>query len=1067
MLSIHDLGSLGVRGVNAPRAVHYYEDTTRADRESLRLETAPDGRSQGLTYALGPQAPVDLRDGTRLAPEDLENVLRGDWRGQAVQNAQDKQRFMGWDCTLSDIKGLSVVYAVSDASKRAVLDDLRREAALSTLREVAWPEMYARVGKAGHEHVPVSGLVTLYEQHLSRASDPQLHLHCIVPSFGWATDDRVHTIEFHEVYKSKLAIGAMYRLEMARLAKERLGLQVYRDTDGEVRVKGIPKALEEHFSKRSEQVEAELERRLGPDAWTEASATQKMAATVATRPKHDREYAEDWAEEARSAGLAEHWQGAAMAVAHDFATRHEVVPGNSTERQRVLDAAVEAARYCLTFGGTSAVTRKEIPGRAVFEPRQLLAETAARVIGADTSRSEIRSALDRARDRGQVIELQAGTTPLSATWSTPEMIRLEQNLRANWQTLLLAHGHDVGSQTVEAAVRDWEQRTGKTLSPEQRAAVDAVTSARGAALVDGPAGTGKTEILTVARMAYERAGYAVMGESYSGAAASEILRNAGIPSRTTALAEAIGRRLDEKTVVVMDEAARATSLQLARLVAEAHAAGAKVVLVGDPRQLQPIGPGNAFPHLARDLHDHAPEASVHIQEIRRQQGASAEVRQVSELAARGGAGEALRTANAHGLVTVYSTDDAMRRAAAQELADTLTKGKKALGITTTRHEAAALNAAVRRDLQGRRALPVEERMYAAREGRETLRVTLSEGDQVAFIKNDYTLGVRNGWAAHVVGIGRETGTVTVRLADHLRTDRAGQTIQQPVTVVRLDDTTQAVQGSEAARYVSVPARDVARILSLDYARTADRSQGVTVDHAAVVAHADSRRFDKQWAAVALTRQRETITVRLCAAGTDRPERQHAIYEAAHWPHPGMEGCDEQPAQNRLRTAREARDLARAAARETRDAWHQARGELKQARQDLHDAQASGTPHLAAVHLGEVRLRERQAHRHYVEAKTASREATRTAKEAWWEARTAARQMPEHIRGEQRQAALMGAAKALDRDRPGLSTCDYPGAEQALEKAWRERGSGRERVPGSRPSPYGGRHEQTQEHALVP
>jgi len=187
MLSIHDHGSLGIDGVNAPRAIHYYEDTTRADRESLRLEATPDGLSHGLTYGLGPRAPADLRDGTRLASVDLEHLLRGDWRGQAVQNAYDKQRFMGWDCTLSDIKGLSVVYAVSDEPRRNALDDLRREAALTALREVALPEMYARVGGAGHEHVPVSGLVTLYEQHLSRASDPQLHLHCIVPSFGYSS----------------------------------------------------------------------------------------------------------------------------------------------------------------------------------------------------------------------------------------------------------------------------------------------------------------------------------------------------------------------------------------------------------------------------------------------------------------------------------------------------------------------------------------------------------------------------------------------------------------------------------------------------------------------------------------------------------------------------------------------------------------------------------------------------------------------------------------------------------------------------------------------------------------
>lgn len=366
-------------------------------------------------------------------------------------------------------------------------------------------------------------------------------------------------------------------------------------------------------------------------------------------------------------------------------------------------------------------------------------------------------------------------------------------------------------------------------------------------------------------------------------------------------------------------------------------------------------------------------------------------------------------------------------------------------------------------------MPAEERTYAARDGRAEPRVTLSEGDKVAFARNDYRVGVRNGWTGEVVGIAHETGTVTVRLADHVRTDRAGETIRQPVTVVRLDAAKQTVIGSEAARYVAVPARDVAHALSLDYARTADRSQGLTVDHAAVVAHADSRRLDKQWAAVAFTRQRETISVRLSAEGLERPERRQAIYEAAHWPRPRVDGRDGARGPNPLGKAREARDQARAAVREARDAWRQARSELRQARQDHRDAQATGETHLTDAvrqELRNARQQERKAHHRYGEAKAAVREATQTAREAWWEARAAARRTPEQVRGEERHEAATRAAKALDRDRPGVSTCDYPGAERALENARRERDGGPERAPERRPTPYEHRHEHPQEPVMV-
>jgi conjugative relaxase-like TrwC/TraI family protein len=1073
MLSIHDLGSLGAGGANAAGAEQYYQQTTAADRQSHDLPTAPEGMSEGITYAFGPYAPADLREGARLTRDDIRDMLRGEWRGQAVQNAHGERRFMGWDCTFSAPKSLSVAYAVAGPETRAKIEDAVIAAARKTIDEVLRPEMYARVGHGGRERIDVSPISTLYLQRNSRANDPQLHVHATIPSFAYGADGRVHAVEFGEVYRSKMAGGAGFQLELAHEREERAGLRMYRGEDGKLRIEGISRDLEDYYSKRSEQIDAKL----GPDAYN-ATAAQRAAATIASRPAHDRDYREDWVEQAKAAGLERDWQRALHAVEQALERRREGTERLSAEeRARILDDVVEQARKTVTIGGTSAVTGKELAGSAVVEQRQLLAESATRAVGTGASLDEVREAVDRAIRRGHVVELEAGDTPLGRKITTPEMVALERRLVENWRGLLDERGHGVAPTHVEQAIREWEHaNVGKTFSPEQRAAVAAMTADRGAALIEGLAGTGKTEALSVARHAYELAGYTVVGESYSGAAASELQKSAGIVSRTTASAEVHGRPLNAHTVVVVDEAARATSPQLDRLVGEAKEAGAKVVLTGDPHQLQPIGPGNAFPHLAQDVHERAPEASAQIQDIRRQEKAAPEVREVAELAARGQAGDALKRAEAHGMVSVHATADDMRRAAATEIADALQQGKTALGITATREDAGALNKAVRPEFRERNVLSATEQTYTATKMRRTLSVALSEGDRVAFKHNDYSLGVRNGWSGEVVGISRTNGTVTVCLDSHVRTDRDGRVMRDAVVEARQDGALR-VHDRDAERYVSVPRDKVARVLGHDYARTADRAQGATVDHAVVTAHADSKRMDRQWGAVAFTRQREGLSVHLSAEGMERPEQRQATYEQAHWPRPGLDG--QEPHQNAIREAREQRDEARQAMQEARQTWHQARDDLRQARRDFRDARAAGDAERVAAakeSVAAIRGAERAAHADYRDAKERCREAREHARETWAEAKAAARGQAEErertrpgsavqeqqpVSREAKAEAVRAAAKQLDRDRPGSSTLDYQHSQELAAARGTDR---RENILGERAAQRTGRDHDGLGHA---
>jgi conjugative relaxase-like TrwC/TraI family protein len=885
MLSIHDNGHYGRGGSGAAGCTSYYELVTRRDREALAHGAQPGptpGESEGIWYSFG-QAPEAI-NGQRGTPADLRAALAGDWRGQAVRNAYAEPRFMSWDLTFSSFKSASVAFAAADQEHRGQIQDAVRDAALASFREVVLPEMYVRLGHGGHTREAVCGVaIHVYEQTQSRANDPQLHVHMIVPSYAWGRDSRVHTVEMRDVYASKLAAGAVFQAELASRMQD-VGYGVYRDAQGTVRVGGVNPRLEELFSQRARQIEAELEKHTGPEHYDYASAGQRALIAELTRPHHDLAWREDWAARAHGVDLQQEWERAARA--HELGRAFDQIAPD--RRDAELDTlAREAARDTIFGVERSVLTNKEWLGTAVGPHHRFIGELAARSIAFGARAEDVFRAAQRAEERGVVVMLERASSPGQAKITTPEMIATEQRLVGQWRELLERCGYEVTPQDVEQAIRRWEAAHKSELSMEQRAAVCAITGARAAAVVVGVAGSGKTASLEIARDAYERAGYQVRGESWTAVAKDEMARQAGIASQTMAAAQVDGRTLGPQTVTVVDEAAMVPARHLERLTREVEASGGKLVLVGDERQLQPLGPGATFGYLAREAAHQAAESSSTMQEIMRQKRAPQEVKEIAALAASGRPDAALRRADEAGRVWVHAEHDAMLRAAARDIADARMADKDAIGLIPTRSDAAQLNALVREDLRGRGLLSAEEVRYTTGEGRARHEVALAAGDRIAFTLNDYRAGVYNGVRGTVIAIspGRD---VSIKLdGGYRRVGRDGQVRTDPV-VVRAAGGPRTVSGPEAALYVNVPAHQVAMgthggytYVTHDYCRTLPRAQGATIDRVVVAAHAESSAFSKQWGNVAFTRHREDVQVHLSAAGM---RREHApSYEPAHWP----------------------------------------------------------------------------------------------------------------------------------------------------------------------------------------
>ncbi|NNM73705.1 Ti-type conjugative transfer relaxase TraA [Enterovirga aerilata] len=411
-------------------------------------------------------------------------------------------------------------------------------------------------------------------------------------------------------------------------------------------------------------------------------------------------------------------------------------------------------------------------------------------------------------------------------FTTREMIEAEQRLHRAAELMVERERHQVSDADRQAALARAEAR-GLVLSGEQADALAHVTDGRDLGIVVGYAGTGKSAMLGVAREAWEAAGYEVRGVALSGIAAENLESGSGIASRTIASMEhgwGQGRdMLSARDVLVIDEAGMVGTRQLERVLSHAAEAGAKVVLVGDPQQLQAIEAGAAFRSI------HGRHGGAEIGEVRRQR--EDWQREATRDLATGRTGAAIHAYHGHGMVHVAET----REHARKNLIERWDRERQAspdssrIILTHTNDEVRALNESARERMREAGDLGDDVRLTVERGARN-----FASGDRVMFLQNERGLGVKNG----------TLGTIE-------------QVSVQSMTV-RTDD----------GRNVSFDLKDYNRI-DHGYAATIHKAQGMTVDHTHVLA---TPGMDAHGSYVALSRHRDGMDLhygRDDFAGQDR------------------------------------------------------------------------------------------------------------------------------------------------------------------------------------------------------
>jgi Ti-type conjugative transfer relaxase TraA len=765
--------SISSRGAAAADIRAYLEGERDGAHRGPEDYYTESGRTSGRwlgsgTHALGLEGEINEQTFDRLAAG-----VHPEGEAALVQRAGAHHR-PGWDLTFSAPKSVSIVWGVAETAEREAIERAHTQSVERTLVFAESQQLFiTRRGKDGIEREAARPLIAAYLHGTSREADPQLHTHAFVMNVAERADGTFGTLETKPLYEWKMALGAVYRAELAEELRA-LGYEITPDAKG-FRLAHMPREVERHFSKRRAQIETALAER----GTTSAKAAE--LAALETRKAKDATGA---------ATLRARWREEAQAL------------GLTAERLAELKGDRAGPRSI----DTAAVIERLSAERSTFTTADLtraVAEGAQAGGGGLRGIEETTAAITRDAEIVRLTE---------SRYTTRAMLDVERGALLRAQRL----ADDAAYQVDPAAIATAEKS--RPLSDEQRAALEHLTRGSRLTVLEGLAGTGKSHLLGAAREAWEAAGYETRAAALAGKAAKGLAEGSGIRAQTlhSLLADLeSGRdRLTDRTVLVIDEAGMVGSRQLARVLEEVDQANAKLVLVGDANQLQPIEAGQLFERVGREV------GSARLTEIRRQREASE--REMVQALARGDTRAALESLQERGRLHAAADRDAAMRDLVTDWSRTrdARQPSEDLMLGATRADARSLNRLARETLHARGELR-GERLIETANG----PLALAQGDRIVITRNAKMLGMMNGDLATVTAIGERRGEIEI--------------------TVQLD------AGRERTWRVSDHPH-----LEHGYALTAHKAQGASVERAYVFAHESLSA--REWSYVAGSRAREAV-----------------------------------------------------------------------------------------------------------------------------------------------------------------------------------------------------------------
>jgi conjugative relaxase-like TrwC/TraI family protein len=918
-----ELGLSGLVDAQDMRAVYeHYLDPRDPNFRNLEKwdEVATLGHT-GRKYQTVEEIYQRSLDAEPYADAERREQLRLD----ASKRARKNVAFL--DVTFSVQKSVTILHAAFEAQEvkaRAAGDEEAAKAwgeYRQAVEDAIWAgnnagldylQQHAGYSRVGH-HGGAAGrfidahkwTIASFFQHDSRNHDPQLHIHNPTSNRVLCADGVWRTLDSRGIHKIRPAAGAVAERTTAERLTASMRVLLAMRPDGKAReVLGIPEYVNALYSSRrraitpktAELVDAfETKHGRAPNA-LELDRLHRQATFATRRAKsHQAETTEQRLDRVDRELRAKIDGGLAELAADVLAIADKEPQAAQWSPADVIAVAlvdVQSRRAAWTTADLTRAINDALPdylgvddGARIAELLdQLTAEALELAVPLDAERPAERVLPDELR-------LQDGRSayeaPGARLHATPEHIHTERLLAQ------VAGGRAAPALDQATAGRVIEElrEAGLELGPDQAAAISGVlTSGAGVESLVGPAGTGKSFVVGVLAQAWQNPALSdgrqrrVVGLA-SSQIATDVLAGEGLHARNIARWLATQQRLDDGKpfgddrdwqlnpgdLVVVDESAMANTTDLAQIHRHATAAGAKLLLTGDHRQLAAVGTAGGMQLTAQT----AP--SYELSEARRfthewERGASLRLRDGDETV--------LGEYHKHGrLLDAGAIEQAEASAARAWLADTLA-GKRSLLIVDTNERAAKLSAQIRTDLI-RLGRVAEDGVPLGLQ-----HTTAGVGDIVQARRNQWDLagvsGNRRG------PINRERYRVLETLDD-------GGLIVTPL--------------DREEERITLPGRYVAEHVALGYATTVHSAQGLTVDTSHTVI---TSRTGPSALYVGLSRGCESNTAHVCTRTVPYDTPTGTVNQVAHRdPITVIAAAFElsEPEQSALATAAESREQA--------------------------------------------------------------------------------------------------------------------------------------------------------------
>ncbi|SAL07121.1 ATPase AAA [Caballeronia calidae] len=771
-----------IKRQNVGKVVNYYTDS--ADDYYAKDGSAMQWHGQGA-QALGLSGTVEQR---RFA-ELLDGRIDEHTQLRRTTPSEARKERLGYDLTFSAPKGVSLQALVHGDEKIIAAHDKAVAAAIREAEMLA----AARSTVNGKTSIERTGklVVATFRHETSREVDPDLHTHAFVLNMTQRQNGEWRALVNDGIVHSLSHLGNVYKAELAK-ELEREGFTLRYNRHGTFDLAHFTEHQIHEFSGRRNQIDAKLAE-WGLDRQT-ATAEQRDRAAMQTRERKseiDRdEVRAAWQARAKELGVDFHsreWAG----VGND-GPRNDGFGNDSKEARNRVPPIEKPLQYHADQTVRFAIKRLT-ERQAIVTGEELLAVALKHGYGR-LSVTDIRAAIGRAKDGGHLIKEDTLYRSLNPARKNGKRAKAEAApegpalTREQWIAELMTGNRtreqakaivdsgitkgrlqDTGSRYTTHIAQRRERdilalersRRGKVepritaqqidaylatrtrtaeregLNVEQARAVARIADTTSPFMaVPGFAGVGKSYMVKSAKQLLEDYGYRVSALAPYGSQ-KKALEDVGIEARTLqSFLKAKNKKLDDNTVVFIDEAGVIPARQMLETMKVIEATGARAVFLGDTAQTKAIEAGKPFEQLLD-----AGMQSTEIRIIQRQKDPA--LLKAVELAAAGKAADSL----AHVTHVRELKDSSERYSAIVQAYAALTPAQRAetLVITGTNHSRKEINDGIQQAL-GFRGTGMEYTLLDRLDTTQAERRHSKYYEKGAIIipERDYRSGLRRG-----------------------------------------------------------------------------------------------------------------------------------------------------------------------------------------------------------------------------------------------------------------------------------------------------------------------------------